>query len=87
VWAYDDGQRVQRLERLVALCPACHEVNHAGLASKRGRLEAVMGHLAAVNGWTADDAGLYLEAAFEHWAARSRHQCTLDLSVLRIRDG
>jgi hypothetical protein len=87
VWAYDDNQRIQRLERLVALCPACHQVKHAGLASKRGRLEAVVEHLAEVNGWTADDAGLYLEAAFEIWAARSRHQWRLDISVLRARYG
>jgi hypothetical protein len=71
----------------VALCPACHEVKHAGLASKRGRLEAVVEHLAEVNGWTADDAGLYLEVAFEIWAARSRHQWRLDISVLRARYG
>jgi hypothetical protein len=87
VWHYDDATRVQRLERLVALCPACHQVKHAGLASKRGRLEAVIEHLVAVNGWTTDDAGLYLEAAFEQWAARSRHQWTLDVSVLGSRCG
>jgi hypothetical protein len=40
VWHYDDEVKVQRLERLAALCPACHEVKHAGLASKRGRLGA-----------------------------------------------
>jgi hypothetical protein len=68
VWHYDDVNRVQRLERLVALCPACHEVRHAGLASKRGRAEAVVEHLAAVNGWTTADSELYLEAAFEQWA-------------------
>jgi 5-methylcytosine-specific restriction endonuclease McrA len=82
VWAYDDATKVQRLERLVALCPTCHEAKHPGLASKRGRLDAVTGHLAAVNGWTPDDAALYLEVAFEQWAARSRHQWTLDISVL-----
>ena len=81
-WHYDDAARVQRLERLVALCPDCHEVKHAGLASKRGRLEAVIRQLVKVNGWTADDAALYLEAVFETWAQRSRHQWTLDISVL-----
>jgi hypothetical protein len=30
---------------------------------------------------------LYLEAAFETWAARSRHQWALDISVLRARYG
>lgn len=34
-----------------------------------------------------DDAGLYLEAVFEQWAARSRYQWNLDLSVLPTRDG
>jgi 5-methylcytosine-specific restriction endonuclease McrA len=36
VWHYDDATKVQRLERLVALCPACHEVKPAGLTSRRG---------------------------------------------------
>jgi hypothetical protein len=87
VWHYDDATRVQRLERLVVLCPACHEVKHAGLASKRGRLDSVVRHLAAVNGWSAEDAELYLESAFETWATRSRHEWTLDISVLRTRYG
>jgi hypothetical protein len=86
-WAYDDAAKVQRLERLVALCPDCHEAKHAGLASKRGRLDAVIGHLVKVNGWSADDAALYLEAVFETWAQRSRHQWTLDISVLSERYG
>lgn len=83
MWNYDDATRVQRLERLVALCPACHEVKHAGLASKRGRLPAVIDHLAKVNGWSPEDARLYLAVAFEQWAARSRHAWTLDNSMLR----
>src|SRR5437868_5184102 len=85
VWHYDDGTKVQRLERLVALCPACHEAKHAGLASKRGRLPNVIRHLATVNAWSEDDAALYLEVAFETWAARSCHQWALEISVLGSR--
>ena len=87
VWHYDDATKVQRLERLVALCPACHQVKHAGFASKQGRLGAVIDHLAAVNGWSVEDAALYLEVVFEEWAARSRHRWTLDISALRSRYG
>jgi hypothetical protein len=68
-------------------CPACHEVKHAGLASKRGRLSAVVARLVEVNGWSPEDAELYLEAVFETWAARSRHQWTLDISLLKTRYG
>ena len=77
----------RRLERLAALCPDCHEVKHAGLASKRGGLSAVIAHLAEANGWSPEDAGLYLEAVFETWAARSRQQWTLDISLLSTRYG
>ena len=87
VWHYDDETKVQRLEGLVALCPACHEVKHAGLASKRGRLPAVVEHLAVVNGWSVADAELYLEVAFEQWAARSRHRWALDISALQTHYG
>ncbi len=87
VWHYDDQTKTQRLERLVALCPACHEAKHAGLASTRGRLPDVIRHLATVNGWSEDDAALYLEVAFEQWASRSRHQWTVDISVLGRRYG
>jgi hypothetical protein len=61
VWDYDDGRQEQRLVRLIALCPACHEVKHLGLAAKRGRHAASLAHLAKVNGWTTDDAEAYAE--------------------------
>src|SRR3972149_12027864 len=37
VWKYDVRKHIQRLIRLIALCPACHEVKHIGLAGGRGR--------------------------------------------------
>ena len=83
VFSYDDGRRVQRLERLVALCPACHEVKHIGLAGVRGRRAEAVRHLARVNGWSASDAELYLEACFETWHRRSCHEWTLDLTHLK----
>lgn len=82
VWAFDDETRTQRLVRLIALCPACHEVKHLGFAATRGRLDAALDHLARVNGWTRTDADLYAEAMFELHASRSRHDWNLDLSFL-----
>ncbi len=37
VWRYDDRTRVQLLVRMIALCPACHQVKHLGLANVQGR--------------------------------------------------
>ena len=82
VWVYDDERHVQRLERLVALCPACHRVKHLGLASVNGRYDEALAHLAGVNGWTPGEAERYAQAAFARWEERSRHEWTVDLGML-----
>jgi hypothetical protein len=70
----------------MALCPACHEGEarrvrlQAGAA--RGR-HPTTGHR---EGWSKEDAALYLEGVFETWAARSRYQWTL-ITVLETRYG
>lgn len=50
-WAYDEGTATQRLVRLIALCPACHEVTHFGRAQVIGRGDIARAHLMQVNGW------------------------------------
>ncbi len=82
VWEYDDDAHIQRLVDVVALCHDCHMVKHLGYASTQGKASRAIAHLARVNGWSLEDAKLYLEAQFELWARRSRHQWQLDLSWL-----
>ncbi|MCC6742597.1 MAG: HNH endonuclease [Acidobacteria bacterium] len=36
-WRYDDANRIQILEGLIALCPACHAVKHIGRQEVTGR--------------------------------------------------
>jgi hypothetical protein len=81
-WLYDDLNHIQKLEGLIALCPACHEVKHIGLAEKRGHLPHARQHLAKINGISLADAMLYIEHSFEVWAQRSCHQWKLDISWL-----
>ncbi|MFN2452731.1 MAG: HNH endonuclease [Pyrinomonadaceae bacterium] len=82
IFAYDDANRVQRLTKLSALCPSCHEVKHLGLAGIRGRHTHALAHLARVNKWSNADAELYVEACFELWHQRSCHEWKLDLTYL-----
>lgn len=82
VWVYNDTTHVQTLERLISLCPSCHEVKHLGLAELRGRQDIALRHLAKVNGWTPTEALRHVTEAFEVWQRRSRHTWTLDLSWL-----
>ncbi len=82
VWDYNDRTHMQTLTGLIALCPDCHSVKHIGLAVSRGREQPTLEHLARVNGWSVEDARLYMEVQFEVWSQRSTHNWTLDISWL-----
>jgi len=82
VWEYDDASGVQRLVRMIALCPACHEVKHIGLAGMKGRGDLACAHLAEVNGWTSEVAARCVEDAFAMWRTRSSRTWALDVSAL-----
>jgi hypothetical protein len=83
VWHYDDRTRVQALVRMIALCPACHQVKHLGLANVQGKGAQARAHLARVNGWTLAQADAYIAEVFRVWAQRSSGPWTLDLAGLR----
>jgi hypothetical protein len=83
MWQYDDEQRVQKLIGLIALCPACHEAKHAGLAKIRGRSDKVIAHLMAVNEWSMQQAKIHLAQAFATHSRRSEEDWTQDLSWLK----
>ena len=80
VWRYEDG--IQRLVRMIALCPACHEVKHIGFASTQGRGDIALAHLAEVNGWSVDRAVVYLYRQADVWEERSRVTWELDVTAL-----
>lgn len=85
VWSYDEVACIQKLERLIALCPACHEVKHFGLATRRGRGRIALDHLARVNKWSFQRSHEYVVAAFRVWEQRSVYPWTLDLTWLEDR--
>jgi len=81
-WEYNDKTRIQKLTGLIALCPACHEVKHIGLASVNGRFYNAIEHLAKVNGCTWEDARTYAEEQMELWEGRNQFDWKLDTSYL-----
>lgn len=82
IFSYDDENKIQKLERMVALCPNCHKVKHYGLWELKGMAHIVKKHLMKVNGWNKKDAEEYIAGCFELWSQRSAHQWKLDLSFL-----
>lgn len=86
IWNYDDQTHRQTLVGLIALCPACHEVKHMGLANVRGRGSIAAQHLANINGWTREQADKYIALQFEVWKKRSKHTWKLDIRWLEQFD-
>lgn len=82
IWNYDDTQLIQKLDGLIALCPACHEVKHIGLAGANGRADEAAAHLRWVNRWTEAETEIYLDSVWETWEKRSQQRWKLDLSWL-----
>jgi hypothetical protein len=83
LWRYDDRLRVQALVRVVALCPACHTVEHMGFANLHGGGTQARAHLAHVNGWSLARTDAHIAEAFRVWAQRSQGPWILDLEGLR----
>lgn len=82
VWEYDDERHVQRLVRMIALCPACHSVKHYGRTSKMGYARVAEAHLARVNGWTDREVTEHITEAKTQYEQRRAFPWELDLSTL-----
>jgi len=82
VWEFIEEQHVQRLARLIALCPACHQVKHFGRAVVLGFEGDATAHLMKVNRWDLPTARRYISAAGREWQRRSEYEWTLDLAAL-----
>lgn len=83
-WNYDLSTRVQSLLGTVALCPACHETTHYGLAEVRGRGRgtAAKANLMRVNNWSGSMANQHIRQAMATWVLRSSVQWQLDARLL-----
>ncbi len=82
VWEYDDDTNIQKLVRMIALCPACHSVKHLGRARAVGIYNEALAQLQKVNGITANEARAYSSAVFAQWKERSKYKWKLDIKNL-----
>jgi len=77
-WSFDEVKGIQTLERVIALCPACHQVTHFGFAQISGKEEQALKHLMRVNEWSEEQANEHIGQAFKDWERRNSKQWRLD---------
>ena len=86
VWSYSvyGGMGVQKLEDVVALCPACHAVVHIGRTQLKGDIRAAEEHFMRVNGVTYAEYRKALgEANKKHSELNRIGEWSFDLSKLK----
>ena len=81
-WSYEEDIGVQILCGTIALCPACHEATHFGLARVRGRDGEARQQLQRVNRWTDQQVDEHIAMAMADYKRRSARKWTLDASWL-----
>lgn len=102
VWSWsmpdDDpsvGVGIQRLERIMTLCPACHACFHATNATTRARRDARYEEVAAfirgrqmdINGMSEEELDRHLEKSADDWnRTRGVDRWIVDLSHLAAQD-
>lgn len=77
-WRYDEESGIQILCRTVALCPACHEATHFGLARVKGRDQEARRQLQQVNNWTDLKVNEHIAQAMADYKRRSARKWVLD---------
>jgi hypothetical protein len=87
LWIFErrNSRNVQRLDRLIALCPDCHRAQHIGLAGVNAETDLVIAKLCEVNAWTTAQATMEMKRAWAEYEHRQRYRWDLDLSALRDR--
>jgi hypothetical protein len=82
IWEYDDEKHIQKLIGLISLCPLCHLTKNIGRAMAIGNEKICYIQLIKVNKWSQEQVMKHIRAAFELNKERSKHQWTLDISLL-----
>jgi len=82
IWEYNDENKIQRFNGMIALCPLCHKVKHIGLTSVKGEYRIALNHLAKVNNWSIKKSDLYIQTQFDLWGYRNKEEWTSDVSLL-----
>ncbi len=82
LWRLENETQVQKLERILALCPLCHKAHHLGIARRLGMYGEVREHLKRVNGWSERELEAAIADTYETWQQRCDWPWQVDLSFL-----
>jgi 5-methylcytosine-specific restriction endonuclease McrA len=84
IFEFDDQKSIQKLTKLLALCPNCHMVKHIGLAEANGKFNKALKHFIKINKVSEQEARDYIKNCFLDWSTRSSKIWKIDVSYLSV---
>lgn len=96
LWSFEPPKKVpkgmmafgiQRLDRLLALCPDCHRCFHLGRETSKGTIETTLLRLGGINNWSPTEVKAYSDELFRRWEQNSKINWVLDLANISHPDG
>lgn len=82
-WSYNENTNVQKLERVIAICPDCHSVIHIGRTQLKGNEDMAIEHFCKVNNCSyADYRRVLGEANARHRRLNEVDEWMLDVRVI-----
>jgi hypothetical protein len=81
-WSYNEETKIQKLERIIALCHRCHSLTHHGLAGIRQVHKFAEKHLMKTNEWTEEQVSEHCTEQWSLWKERSKIEWILDVSLI-----
>lgn len=81
-WSYDNINKIQKLERIIALCHRCHSATHYGLTKLRGLSNHADKHLMKINKWNKEQLLNHSKEQWNIWAERNKVKWNTDVSII-----
>jgi len=84
-WDFSE-EGVQKLIRLISLCPMCHKCQHPGLAQINGEFEECVKHYMKVNKVSKEESLEDFKNAFKEWREMNKIKWEINIDIISKLD-
>lgn len=81
-WSFDFENKIQKLERIIALCKLCHLSTHYGFSKRKRNINIINEHLKKIKNIDDTELHNHINEAYNIWKDRNKVIWTLDYSII-----
>lgn len=81
-WSYDFENKIQKLERIIALCRLCHLSTHYGFSKNKKNFYKINEHLKKVKKINDEELENHIKQSYDLWKERNKIKWIIDYSII-----